>query len=66
MRLPNNIIPAAGRAFVEGAYTTFSKSGNIMNSPYYKAEMSNKTDKEKVMKRTEANDAGSMMVLAYH
>jgi hypothetical protein len=41
------------------------KSGNIMNCPYCKAEMSNITDEEKVarmMKRTEANDAGSMMV----
>jgi hypothetical protein len=35
-----------------------------MNCPYYKAEMSNITDEEKAMKRTEANDAGLMMVLA--
>ena len=56
---------------MEGVHK-LSKTGNVDNCPYYKAEKIGKTDEEEVeamMKRVDANDAHSIYMLGsfhYH
>jgi TPR repeat protein len=58
-----------GKTICGGCVDSFCKSGNDANCPYCKSEQYRKTDEERVeemMKRVEANDAGSILMLAGH
>ena len=57
-----------GKSICAGCVHSSYMSGHTRNCPFCKAQISNKTDEEEVaqvMKRAEANDADSMMFLAY-
>jgi TPR repeat protein len=56
-----------GKSICGGCVDSFAKSGNIGNCPFCNADQMGKTDEEDVedvMKRVEANDAGSIYILA--
>ena len=61
-----------GKSICGGCAYSFCETGNLVNCPFCKAEISGKTDAENVedlMKRVEANDANSMYLLGnnyYH
>jgi TPR repeat protein len=64
IRLRSNTLSVAERVFVGGVFTPSEET-----FPFCKADHVNKTYEESVeelMKRMEANDAGSMMVLGSH
>jgi TPR repeat protein len=67
-----NYYSCCGKSICGGCVYSFSKSGNIGNCPFCNADRRGKTDEERVeemMKRVEANDAGSIYQLAndyYH
>jgi TPR repeat protein len=64
--------PCCGKSICKGCLYSCVQSGNYETCPYCKSDRMGKTDEERVdelMKRVEANDAGSMMVLGsnyYH
>jgi TPR repeat protein len=58
-----------GKSICGGCIHSFRMSGNDEKCPFCKADLRGKTDLnrvEELMKRVEANDAGSMMVLGSH
>jgi TPR repeat protein len=58
-----------GKNICGGCMQSFTKSDNIRNCPFCKAERLGKTDEgavQQIMERVEANDAGAMCDLANH